>query len=775
MAKTKIGKVAITPKKQYSANTGYTRLDIVTYNGSSYLCLKDCTGIAVTNTEYWQLIAQKGDKPVKGVDYLTEVDKQEFEDKVVEDSKTDITKHTEDKKTELDNHTTSKKTSLENDLDAYTDTKKTELDTKQDTINTELNKTKDTLVAEVKKAQDGFGENVTTKTDAFNTNAEKKTTEFNNNAKTQTDTFNSNADEKIADYNSNTITKVEDYNRNAEAKVNEFNQSVDRIKQENQDYKENLLLKETEFATEHKLEDSANGFCEIEFAGNTEQDTTTGKNLIPNNFTSQTINGVDFVVKEDGTIIANGTATDRIIINILDGNLTDARADLPELHSDDGFILSGCPTGGSSSTYKVDMWSYAGESIMTIYGGENKTNKTDIRLGRVRIVIYADAVLNNLEFKIMLRNSKITDDTYEKYTGGEKSPNFDFLQKIKRVKNKIAILMQNQNLVEGIELGGYDYTTGNKLALTNVIRCNKLIEIDNSKTYYFWRDDTTISLPIGVRWYDKDKNYIGATTLNINNQSTFWKAKNPTAMTNAKYVTFQCQTTNLDAKFMIAESNVAIDYIAPQNKKIILDLKDKELFKDDKISGKLDEWYFVFSNFRGDTSTVDAWVKGSASNDNYSVFQASWQWSRDANLKPTINGLYADKLNVKNNNIAQKDLLFESICVNTGTNPAQLRISVNNNRLETSDSAGMLKYMKNNRVEFVGKMTKDKMEKITDTELIEQLNELYLNARTYKNITYISTNVEEDNVQPMLKIKYNQDLRTVLDNMQAMILDNSTN
>lgn len=77
---TNLGKVATTPKGVYSNETTYVKLDIVTYNGSSYVCLKESVGNLPTNTEYWQLIASKGDNgndghtPVKGVDYFTQED-----------------------------------------------------------------------------------------------------------------------------------------------------------------------------------------------------------------------------------------------------------------------------------------------------------------------------------------------------------------------------------------------------------------------------------------------------------------------------------------------------------------------------------------------------------------------------------------------------------------------------------------------------------------------------------------------------------------------------
>ena len=49
------GKVAISPKGEWSANVAYTKLDLVTYNGDAYIAYKDSTGITPTNTEYWML------------------------------------------------------------------------------------------------------------------------------------------------------------------------------------------------------------------------------------------------------------------------------------------------------------------------------------------------------------------------------------------------------------------------------------------------------------------------------------------------------------------------------------------------------------------------------------------------------------------------------------------------------------------------------------------------------------------------------------------------
>ena len=48
--------------EDYSASKAYAVGNKVAYGGSSYLCIKPCTGIAPPNAEYWRLIAAKGAK-----------------------------------------------------------------------------------------------------------------------------------------------------------------------------------------------------------------------------------------------------------------------------------------------------------------------------------------------------------------------------------------------------------------------------------------------------------------------------------------------------------------------------------------------------------------------------------------------------------------------------------------------------------------------------------------------------------------------------------------
>lgn len=68
MSSTKInlGKVALTPKGEWNTATTYERLDVVSYDGSSYTVLKECQGVVPVEGEFYSLLAMKGEKGEKG-------------------------------------------------------------------------------------------------------------------------------------------------------------------------------------------------------------------------------------------------------------------------------------------------------------------------------------------------------------------------------------------------------------------------------------------------------------------------------------------------------------------------------------------------------------------------------------------------------------------------------------------------------------------------------------------------------------------------------------
>lgn len=220
---------------------------------------------------------EKGDKPIAGLDYFTEEDKEVFKQAVVEDSKTEINEHTETKKIELDNYTTELETNLKTELDTYTVTKETELDTHKTALETEMSTTKDNLVQEIETE--------------INTLTEEKQTEINNNATAKINEFNE---------------KAESY----EKRIANTEENIDYIVPKNvseSDNNTNFI----EDAIDYKI-------FEIEIEGNSIQN---GIATIDNPTEKETIKDEIYISKSGGQLFDLSTITKGKFMNI-DGTFT---------------------------------------------------------------------------------------------------------------------------------------------------------------------------------------------------------------------------------------------------------------------------------------------------------------------------------------------------------------------------------------------------------------------------------------------------------------------
>lgn len=154
-------------------------------------------------------------------------------------------------------------------------------------------------------------------------------------------------------------------------------------------------------------------------------------NLLPNNATSQTINGITFTVNDDGTILANGESTDRVTL----------RFDIEPFTLKAGsYILSnGLPKAEEYTKANLSI-EVRGVIAGTIsynagYYDKNITFDNDVTVVTASIWIPQTGLqVSNFLFKPMLRLASVTDSTYEQY--GKKYPvteeitNSDKLQSI---------------------------------------------------------------------------------------------------------------------------------------------------------------------------------------------------------------------------------------------------------------------------------------------------------------------------------------------------------
>lgn len=129
--------------------------------------------------------------------------------------------------------------------------------------------------------------------------------------------------------------------------------------------------------------------------------TVCGKNLLKNEAVTSSAAGIAFTVNADGSVTANGTSTAVAPLLICKSFLFKAGVT---------YKLTGCPVGGSTSTYRIDD---VGKLFDDGEGG-SITHATDT-YAQIRIRIAPNVTVENLTFYPMIRVASVGDDTYEQY------------------------------------------------------------------------------------------------------------------------------------------------------------------------------------------------------------------------------------------------------------------------------------------------------------------------------------------------------------------------
>ena len=134
-------------------------------------------------------------------------------------------------------------------------------------------------------------------------------------------------------------------------------------------------------------------------------------NILPNEAVTQVDNGITYTVRDDGTVIANGTATatSSLAIKIK-----------PNLQ---GFLpakLSGCPAGGGLSTYRVQYANYSTVDNLVLDFGDGGIIETQFDYetypyARAMIRIESGQTVNNLEFRPMITLASQPNSDYNHY------------------------------------------------------------------------------------------------------------------------------------------------------------------------------------------------------------------------------------------------------------------------------------------------------------------------------------------------------------------------
>lgn len=222
--------------------------------------------------------------------------------------------------------------------------------------------------------------------------------------------------------------------------------------------KAELNIKNTATGKTIHLTDSADSkVVEFGLYGKAEQKQYSGKNLLkyPYYHTTQTVNGITYTDIGDGRIMANGTATERSGFTLH----TRSEGETNEFILPNGeYIFTGCPAGGSASTYRINFgitkdgsYSELGSdrgngAAFTAEGDDFSTDSVNLAFA---IDILAGVTVSNLIFEPMIRLASITDGTYEPYVGGIASPSPDYPQDVEvaGASGSIEVVSLGKNLI----------------------------------------------------------------------------------------------------------------------------------------------------------------------------------------------------------------------------------------------------------------------------------------------------------------------------------------
>ena len=260
----------------------------------------------------------------------------------------------------------------------------------------------------------------------------------------------------------------------------------------------------------------------IEINGNIRQETTEGYQLLDtSSYSTETKNGVTATRQRDGSIKVTGTATADVQFDIV--------VFTPN-SKDKAYFLSGCPAGGSISTYCLNLNVYGVNDVGEGVSFTNKVNPTYVRI-KVASGVTIDKV-----FYLMITEG-VEKKPYEPYTRGIPSPNPDYTQKIENI--------DGYNMIDKIIEESRAWGNGVIKGYSTMSRTD-YIEVKPNTTYYA-SHSMNGGVGYSVWFYDKDKQAISSFSFEgkTTESDAFDKSGTFTTPSNAKYLIINYLTATI--------------------------------------------------------------------------------------------------------------------------------------------------------------------------------------------------------------------------------------
>lgn len=457
-------------------------------------------------------------------------------------------------------------------------------------------------------------------------------------------------------------------------------------------------------------------------------------NELENTAKTQTIKDVTFTVNEDGTVVANGTASQQVTL-VLTKVLSLQKGD---------YMISGCSRGGTTATYRIDVWKSDWSSLGFEVGNGTKISLSEsIENAIVGITITKGTTVENMVFKPKIEKGKVATP-WSPYGQG-----------------CVKVTKYNKNIFK---------ETYNRKDLTSayfsIVKGEGFLEKD--KTYVISFDTTNNGGIVYLGEYHFQ--HIHTFTVKCDGTRKFFtaKAKKFGYVTDITVLKSRADTTNAYniSNVMINEyeNDTDIDYVQHEEQSYIIPTQ-KEMLQGD---------YFDYDN----EEEVHIWKKLILTGNE--VFTKGYD-------KERVNGFYTSIDELKNIDKKRNDTLSDFLCncliekkfytnnisdevwgnVNTFafSTASQHILALNIENISTVDELkAYLKaqYDAGTPVMIYYKLQTPTRLKFTDEQkaVAKELN----NARTYKNVTNITTDSKA-----ILSLDYAKDQETQNQKMQNEI------
>ncbi len=470
MAKQLLGRVAMDFKGEFNSSATYEKLDVVVYEGCSYCTLKETKGNLPTNEEFFALLVRK---PIEGLDYFTEDEKEEFVSRITDDANSLFNQNVESKTKEFNANHQNKVNDFNNNYDTKLSSFNNNYDNKVKSFDDNVNNQTISFDKNVVEKQKEFDDNVTNQAETFNSNATNKINEYDTNASSKLNDYNSNnttklkvyndnASTKVEEYNTNVNNKVEEFNANAEEKTNEFNstanaQKVTNLSNEFYRVKDEVLETGESSDTFIHLEDtSMSELQELEIEGVCQQDKTEGYQLLKIDNSTRTNRGITSNILNN--IFSQITGTFELqYANVSDTSITHCN-----LESGQTYTIALNRTISNQLIFKIGYIDGTTQDNVIFSETDHITFQTTQDVSSVyffiRGTVGSTISISNLKV-LIYKGEYDASKIWENYTGEQQSPNPEYSQTIRTITDDLKITSCGKNFFDKDNaIKGFYYT-----------------------------------------------------------------------------------------------------------------------------------------------------------------------------------------------------------------------------------------------------------------------------------------------------------------------------